>query len=87
MSRYNLDHSTRLYSKQDHLDVPNPFQSKSFRIMRAVVITMFAITFILLAVFFFNFFANGGMNGFSYEVNYQFGNTSYQESYGYNTNR
>ena len=53
---------------------------RSFRIMFTLVATFIALT--AVAVIVITIFSNGG--GYSYKVNYQFGNTTYNEEYSIN---
>lgn len=67
-----------------HTSRPNALRSapKSFRIMFGVVAAFIALTFVGIAIFMVTMLTNGG--GYSYKVDYQFGNSSYSEEYSYN---
>jgi len=54
---------------------------RSFRIMFGIVTSFIALTFIATIIFMATMFTSG--NGFSYKVDYQFGNSSYSEEYSY----
>ena len=55
---------------------------RSFRIMFTLVATFIALTAVAVIVILITIFSNGG--GYSYKVNYQFGNTTYNEEYSIN---
>lgn len=53
---------------------------RSFRIMFGIVASFIALTFVATIIFMVTMFNSGG---FSYKVDYQFGNSSYSEEYSY----